>query len=103
MFPTHEEFIWFVTLGMASIIGGFFWFNARRTEKRFTEIEKKATEIESNYRDEFKSVREAINSTEKKILDRIGDIRVTLAKDYVQKSDCPFIHKQLSTTVSPSP
>jgi hypothetical protein len=85
--PTHEQLIWLITSGAVALVGVLFW-------DRFRRIESKTDQIERNYVKEFQSIRESIACTETKIIERIGKLDTTIAKDFVLKSDCAFIQNQ---------
>lgn len=85
--PDYQTFIWGITTSSFTLVGFLFW-------SRFRTLEIKTREIEKNYTNEFKLLRDTISCMEKKILDKLSNIRDDIQHDFVLKEFCQIKHQQ---------
>lgn len=83
----NPAFVYFVMAGLLTLIGWLVKMAVKDSQEKIKEhkkeIEKvalKATEIENNYKNEFKKIREEANDNHTIVMGALGDLRVQVAK-----------------------
>ena len=84
---TNPAFIYFIISGLLLLIGWLVKMAVKDSQEKIKEhkkeIEKvanKAAEIESNYKNEFKMIRQEANERHTVVIDAINEVKVEVAR-----------------------
>lgn len=98
-----NEYLW-IWQGIIAICITILWYYWRKNDKKLETVETEAVRLDkeirnevyllkNNYTDEFKKMREQINETELKIIERINELEVGIQKNFMTKADCREINR----------
>jgi hypothetical protein len=75
-----------------SIINYLFWARIKRVEKDTSENSTELNEIQQNYTAKFEEIKDALNLTEKNIIERIHLFEKNIIENYVSKKEFNYFH-----------
>lgn len=83
----NPAFVYFVMAGLLALIGWLVKMAVKDSQEKIKEhkleiqrVANKATEIENNYKNEFKMIRKEANERHTVVIDAINEVKVEIAR-----------------------
>jgi hypothetical protein len=77
-----------------SIINYLFWARIKRVEKDTSENSLNLAEMQQNYISKFEEIKDALNLTEKNIIEKIHLLEKNIIENYVSKKEYNYYNEE---------